>query len=50
MPLKEELKYFINNIDEKEIRVSGAKDGLEIVKILESANNSLNKVEYSNYE
>ena len=50
MPLKEELKYFINNIDAKEIKKSGAKDGFEIVKILESANNSLNKVEYSNYE
>ena len=44
MPLAEELKYFIENLD-KTIEVASGKSGYEVVKILESVQELLNKDE-----
>ena len=46
-PLEEELKYIINHRIEKRNHISDAKNGCDIVKILELASQSLNKMEYS---
>lgn len=46
MPLEEELKYFINNLNSG-IEIANGKQGLEVVKILYEASESLKrKVEY----
>jgi len=42
MPLEEEIKYFIENLD-KSFTISDGKSGLEVVKILEAASASLQK-------
>jgi UDP-2-acetamido-3-amino-2,3-dideoxy-glucuronate N-acetyltransferase len=42
MPLEEELKYFINNLNGK-ITISNGENGLEVVKILEDASTLLKK-------
>jgi len=42
MPLEEELKYFIQNLD-GEIKVSNGENGLEVVKILEEASKILSE-------
>ncbi|MDP6936789.1 MAG: Gfo/Idh/MocA family oxidoreductase [Candidatus Marinimicrobia bacterium] len=42
MPLEEEIKYFIENMD-KSFTISNGTSGLEVVKILEAASASLNK-------
>ncbi len=40
-PLKEELIYFMDNLENKNILKSSVQDGYEIVKILDSASNDL---------
>ena len=42
MPLAEELKYFIENLD-KEINISSGKTGHEVVKVLEKVQNQLSR-------
>ena len=46
MPLTNELKYFISRIDGGDIEISSGLDGLDVIKILESASNSLLKKKY----
>lgn len=40
-PLSNELKYFISNLTSKKIIISGADDGLEVIRILENASKNL---------
>jgi len=40
MPLAEELKYFIENLD-KEINISSGRTGHEVVKVLEKVQNQI---------
>ena len=42
MPLEEELKYFMNHLNSK-IEIANGECGLEVVKILEKASESLTK-------
>ena len=42
MPLEEELKYFMNHLNSR-IEIASGECGLEVVKILEKASESLNK-------
>ncbi|NLX90383.1 MAG: Gfo/Idh/MocA family oxidoreductase [Firmicutes bacterium] len=44
MPLSEELKYFIENLD-KEINISSGKTGHEVVKVLEKVHNQISREE-----
>lgn len=44
MPLTEELKYFIDNLD-KTIEVAGGKTGYEVVKVLETVQELISKDE-----
>ena len=46
MPLTNELKYFISRIDGGDVEISRGLDGLDVIKILESASNSLLKKKY----
>ena len=41
-PLSEELNYFVNNLD-KTIEISNGYSGLEVVKVLEKAQNIIEK-------
>ena len=41
LPLDLELKYFINNLDKKRFDISNCDLGIEVIKILEQATNSL---------
>jgi len=43
LPLTNELKYFIDVVNGKKIDKATFDDGLDVVKILEMATNSLNK-------
>ena len=43
MPLELELKYFINHLNDKKIKKCNAKNGVEVIKILEEASNRLVK-------
>ena len=40
LPLKVELNYFINHLDQRP-KISNGQNGLEVVKILEDATNSM---------
>ena len=42
MPLEEELKYFIENLD-KDIKISNGKTGHEVIKVLEKVQRLINK-------
>ena len=42
-PLKNELKYFIANLDSNKDLISDGRDGSDVIKILEQATNSLNE-------
>ena len=44
LPLKEELKYFIENLDNDMFEISNCDTGIEVIKILESATKSLKGV------
>jgi UDP-2-acetamido-3-amino-2,3-dideoxy-glucuronate N-acetyltransferase len=44
MPLAEELKYFVENLD-KTIEICSGKTGHEVVKVLETVQDLLNKDE-----
>ena len=41
MPLTEELKYFINHLDGKKLKIATGKHGLEVVKILVKASEQI---------
>ena len=43
LPLENELKYFIDIINGKKIDMLNIDDGIDVIKILEMASNSLNK-------
>ena len=36
-PLKNELKYFISNLDSRKIKISSGEDGIDVIRILEEA-------------
>ena len=42
-PLSNELRYFISNLYSKKISISGADDGLEVIRVLEEASKRLMK-------
>jgi len=48
-PLKEELKYFIDNLNINKFEKSDVKNGYEVIKILESASKILNKKHHLDY-
>ena len=41
MPLKEELQYFINHLNNKKLKIANGKNGLEVVKILVKASEQI---------
>ena len=41
MPLKEELRYFINHLNDKKLEIANGKNGLEVVKILVRASEQI---------
>tara|TARA_Y100000768_G_scaffold95496_1_gene69488 strand:+ start:1553 stop:2539 length:987 start_codon:yes stop_codon:yes gene_type:complete len=48
MPLTNELKYFISNLDSDEIEISSGFDGLKVIKVLECASKSLETKKHIN--
>jgi Predicted dehydrogenases and related proteins len=41
MPVKEELQYFINHLNNKKLKIANGKNGLEVVKILVKASEQI---------
>lgn len=41
MPLSEELKYFVNRLDSKNLKLSNCKHGLKVIEILVNASNQI---------
>ena len=42
-PLMNELKYFIENLDSENLKISNGRNGADVIRILEQATNSLNE-------